>query len=58
MTIYVARSGDCLSSVALRFGMKSWKQLYDHGPNAALREARRGPNHLAPGDHVHIPDAD
>jgi len=49
------KQGDCISSIATAHGMLP-DTLWEHGDNADLREARRSPNALAPGDVVVIPD--
>lgn len=52
---YVVRQGDCLSSIAARFGF-DWQSLWEHPDNAALRSQRGNPNVLSPGDLIEIPD--
>jgi hypothetical protein len=52
---YTVQPGDCLSSLASRFGLSSWKTIHDHPENAALRSSRHNPNVLAPGETVFIP---
>jgi len=34
--IHVVQQGECFSSIAARYGMKSWKELYEHPDNAEL----------------------
>ncbi len=55
---YVVRRGDCLSSLAKRHGLPSWRTIYDHPNNAAFREQRPDPNLIYPGDKVFVPDVD
>ena len=38
-----------------RFGL-SWEAVWNHPDNASLRQARRNPNVLLPGDVVRVPD--
>src|SRR5690606_17426642 len=47
--------GECLSTIAHRFGLESWKVLWDHPENAPLRERRKSPHVLLPGDVVAVP---
>ncbi|HEY3837127.1 MAG TPA: LysM peptidoglycan-binding domain-containing protein [Bryobacteraceae bacterium] len=54
---YVIKQGDCLSSLAGAYGLRSWQDLYDRADNAGLKEKRSNPNVLAPGDEVTVPDA-
>ena len=53
---HVVKRGECLSLIAQRHGFASYKALYDHPENAALKKARPNPNVLFPGDVVHIPE--
>lgn len=48
-------SGDCLSSIAARFGL-TWPILWDAPENAGLRQKRKDPNILYPGDQVFVPE--
>jgi hypothetical protein len=55
MSSYRVQQGDCLSNLAKRNGM-DWKTIWDHPNNAKLREKRKDPNVLLPGDMLFIPD--
>ena len=55
---YIARQGDCLSSIAAQHGFRDWRTIYQHAANAGLRDKRPDPNVLYPGDEVHIPELD
>lgn len=52
---YTVRPGDCLSSIAKRFGY-SWRYLYDHPDNAEFKKKRPDPNLIYPGDVLKLPD--
>lgn len=52
---YVVQRGDCLSNIAAARGF-GWRTLWDHPRNAELKQRRKNPNILYPGDVVHIPD--
>ena len=54
---HVIKQGECLSSLAGAFGLRSWKDLYDHPDNVELKKKRPNPNVLAPGDVVIVPDS-
>ena len=50
------KQGDCLSSIAKKNGFPDYKVIWDDGANAELKEKRKNPNMLFPGDIVVIPD--
>ena len=52
---YVVRQGDCLQSIAHRFGLPV-DVVWEHPDNAELREKRESPYLLLPGDRVAIPE--
>jgi len=54
--VHVVQQGECLSSIARKFGFKDWHVLYDHPANAELKKRRPNPNALLPGDLVAIPE--
>ncbi len=53
---YTVVQGDCLSKIARRHGLASWRTIYDHENNAEFRELRPDPNTIFPGDVVFVPD--
>jgi hypothetical protein len=53
----VIKQGECLSSLAGAFGLRSWQDLYDHPDNIELKKKRPNPNVVAPGDVVMVPDS-
>ena len=48
--------GECLSSIAKKYGFADWRTIYDHGLNAKFRQRRQNPHVLLPGDHLSVPD--
>ena len=55
MPTYRVRQGECLNSIALAHGI-TWQKIWNHGDNSALRDRRRDPNVLLPGDELWIPE--
>jgi hypothetical protein len=55
--LHVVEKGDCLTSIAWRYGFKSFDPIYSDSANADLRRLRPHPNLIAAGDQVVIPDA-
>lgn len=52
------RQGECVASIARRYGFRDHEALYNHPDNADLRRLRPDPNVLFPGDAVVVPDTD
>jgi Putative peptidoglycan binding domain len=55
MPNYTILQGDCLSSLAERFGFLP-NTIWNHGENAGLKTKRKDPNVLCPGDVLFIPE--
>jgi hypothetical protein len=55
MPEYKVKQGDCISSVAEKYGF-FWEKVWDHPNNSQLKEKRKDPNILYPGDIVFVPD--
>jgi len=53
MAFHTVEQGECLSSIARRYGL-TWKILWDNSHNAELRKKREDPNVLMPGDQVYV----
>jgi hypothetical protein len=56
MANHTVKQGECLSSIAAKYGFGGWKALYEHPSNAALKQKRSNPHMLFPGDVVAIPE--
>lgn len=56
MAMYTVNQGDCLSSIADRYGLPNWQTIYNHPQNGAFRNLRPDPNVIYPGDELYIPD--
>jgi N-acetylmuramoyl-L-alanine amidase len=54
--IHTVEQGECLSSIARRYGLASWQTIYNHPDNEDFRKLRENPNIIQPGDRVAIPD--
>jgi N-acetylmuramoyl-L-alanine amidase len=53
---HIVKAGEHLGSIARKFGYENFSVLWDHPNNAALKQLRKDPMQLAPGDEVFIPD--
>jgi N-acetylmuramoyl-L-alanine amidase len=58
MKEHIVKQGEHVSSIAKKYGFADYRQIWDHGDNAKLKQKRKNPNVLLPGDHVVIPDRD
>jgi hypothetical protein len=54
---YTVKAGDNLTALARRFGLPSWKAIYNDPANKDFRAQRPDPNLIQPGDLVMIPGA-
>ena len=50
-----AQQGDCVYSIAARAG-HFWQTIWNHPRNRELRDARKDPGILLPGDRVFVPE--
>lgn len=57
MPNHTVHQGECLSSIAKRYGFADPKVIWDHASNQGIKEKRHGDsNVLFPGDVLFIPD--
>lgn len=55
MPEYAVKQGDCMESIAQKFGL-FWEKIWNHPKNVKLNEQRKDPNVLYPGDVVFVPE--
>lgn len=55
MPDHVATQGECLFSIAEDHGF-AWQTVWNDPANASLKDLRKSPYILLPGDIVHVPD--
>ncbi len=58
MPIHEVKQGEYVSMIARAYGFENWRAVWDSDENAPLRELRRDPNVLAPGDQLFVPEPD
>jgi len=56
MPDYTVKQGDYLAKIAKNHGFSDYKTIWDHSKNAELKNKRKNPNVLYPGDVLFIPD--
>ena len=57
MSTHIVVQGEHLSSIAKKYGFPTYKLIWDHPQNAALKKERQNPNVIFPGDKLFIPEA-
>jgi hypothetical protein len=45
-----------MASISAQYGFAQWETIWNHPKNAAIKEKRKNPNVLAPGDQIFVPD--
>ena len=53
---YSIKQGDYLAKIAKDHGFSDWKMIWNHPDNTGLKDKRKDPNILYPGDRLFIPD--
>jgi hypothetical protein len=53
---YTVKQGDYLAKIAEENGFVDFQTIWEHAQNKQLKEKRKNPNVLAPGDELFIPD--
>jgi hypothetical protein len=53
---YTVKQGDYLPKIAEENGFYDYLTIWDHAQNKQLKDKRKNPNVLAPGDELFIPD--
>ena len=56
MAYHTVVQGEYLSGIAKQYGFSSYKAIWDHAQNAALKKQRQNPNVIYPGDQLFIPE--
>jgi N-acetylmuramoyl-L-alanine amidase len=56
MPEHIVRQGDCLVSIAKKYGISDWGTIYNHRQNSGFRKKRPNPNVIYPGDRLFVPE--
>lgn len=52
---HTVQPGECLISIAQKYGIVDWRTIYDHPENEAFKKLRKNPNMICPKDEIFIP---
>src|SRR5579872_3008995 len=55
---HVVSEGENLTLIARKYGLSSYRKIWNHPDNGDLREKRGTPDLLCPGDRVYVPDTE
>src|SRR5262245_13997534 len=53
---HTVKPGECLSTIARRYGYHDYQIIYRHPENSDFRSKRPDPNIIHPGDRLFIPE--
>ncbi len=56
MPSHTVKQGEHLALIASAFGFADYRAIWDHPENAELKNKRKDPGILCPGDELHIPE--
>lgn len=56
MAKHTVKQGECLSSIAKKYGLADWRIICDHPQNAEFKRNRPNPNVIYPRDKIIVPD--
>ncbi len=56
MLIHKVSQGECLLSIANKYGISKWEEIYDHPENCEFKAKRSNPHCIFPGDKIFIPE--
>jgi len=54
--IHTVKQGEHLSGIAKQYGFTDFRTIWDRSENAEIKEKRKNPNILYPGDKLFVPD--
>ncbi len=54
---YIIQQGDTLTRIALKNGLNSAEDIYNHPANKTFKDKRPNPNVIYPGDQITLPEA-
>jgi hypothetical protein len=55
-TTHIVSQGECLASIAHKYGFVDWRPIYERPENSDFRNKRPDPFVIHPGDKIFIPD--
>jgi hypothetical protein len=53
---HIVRQGEWVSKISAQYGIADWRRVWNHPNNSDLRQKRKEPNVIYPGDRLFIPE--
>jgi hypothetical protein len=53
---HIVQQGEHLSSISKKYGFSNYRTVWEHPENKSVKDKRKNPNVLFPGDRLYIPD--
>jgi len=56
MKTHIVKPGECIGTIAIRYGFRNWQTIYEAAENKEFKKRRPNPNVIFEGDEIVIPN--